>query len=206
MRRLRESWRASSASGCTAHVQESKVQVIVGLKRYGKTPTAHLQELGLLGPDFTVAHGVWLDDDDMQRLADHGASVAHNPGSNMRLGNGIADVAAHAGARSVNVGIGTDGANCSDNLNMYESMRLASMVSKAQGPDNDRWLTTEEILDRRDRRQRPRARLRRQARPHCARLQGRHRVPRPQQRELDAVQRSRSTSWSTPRTARRCTR
>ena len=49
--------------------------------------------------------------------------------------------------RKVNVGIGTDGANCSDNLNMYESMRLASMVSKTQGPDTDRWLTTEEVLD-----------------------------------------------------------
>ena len=51
-----------------SHVQESKAQAIVGLKRYGKTPTAHLQDLGLLGPDFTVGHGVWLDHDDMQRL------------------------------------------------------------------------------------------------------------------------------------------
>jgi 5-methylthioadenosine/S-adenosylhomocysteine deaminase len=48
--------------------------------------------------------------------------------------------------RKVNVAIGTDGANCSDNLNMYESMRLASMASKTQGPDTDRWLTTGEVL------------------------------------------------------------
>ena len=118
---------------------------MVGLKRYGKTQTAHLQDLGLLGPDFTVGHGVWLDHDDMQRLGDHGASVAHNPGSNMRLGNGLADVRGML-ERKVNVGIGTDGANCSDNLNMYESMRLASMVSKMQGPDTDRWLTTGEVF------------------------------------------------------------
>ncbi|HWP17175.1 MAG TPA: amidohydrolase family protein, partial [Xanthobacteraceae bacterium] len=51
-----------------SHVQESKTQVIVGLKRYGKTQTAHLDDLGLLGPNFTVGHGVWLDYDDMQRL------------------------------------------------------------------------------------------------------------------------------------------
>ena len=51
--------------GLHTHVQESKAQVMVGLKRYGKTPTAHLQDLGLLGPDFTVGHGVWLDHDDM---------------------------------------------------------------------------------------------------------------------------------------------
>jgi guanine deaminase len=131
--------------GLHTHVQESKAQVMVGLKRYGKTPTAHLQDLGLLGPDFTVGHGVWLDHDDMQRLGDHGASVAHNPGSNMRLGNGLADVRGML-ARKVNVGIGTDGANCSDNLNMYESMRLASMVSSSQGPDTDQWLTTGEVL------------------------------------------------------------
>src|SRR5881227_1029529 len=128
-----------------SHVLESKAQAIVGLKRYGKTPIAHLQDLGLLGPDFTVGHGVWLDHDDMQRLGDHGSSVAHNPGSNMRLGNGLADVRGML-ERKVNVGIGTDGANCSDNLNMYESMRLASMASKTQGPDTDRWLTTGEVL------------------------------------------------------------
>jgi guanine deaminase len=131
--------------GLHSHVQESKAQVIVGLKRYGKTQTAHLDDLGLLGRDFTVGHGVWLDHDDMQRLGDHGASVAHNPGSNMRLGNGLADVRGML-ERKVNVGIGTDGANCSDNLNMYESMRLASMVSKTQGPDTDRWLTTGEVF------------------------------------------------------------
>ena len=133
------------AVGLHTHVQESKAQVMVGLKRYGKTPTAHLEDLGLLGPDFTVGHGVWLDHDDMRRLGDHGSSVAHNPGSNLRLGNGLADMRAML-ERKVNVGIGTDGANCSDNLNMYESMRLASMVSKCQGPDTDRWLTTGEVL------------------------------------------------------------
>src|SRR5206468_2376165 len=74
----------------------------------------------------------------------HGASVAHNPGSNMRLGNGLGDMRGMR-AHGVNVGIGTDGANCSDNLNMYEAMRLASFASKAQGPDLERWVTTEEV-------------------------------------------------------------
>jgi 5-methylthioadenosine/S-adenosylhomocysteine deaminase len=130
--------------GLHSHVAESKVQAIVGLTRYGKTLTAHLDDLGALGPNFTVAHGVWLDPDDMKRLGDHGASVSHNPGSNMRLGNGLADMRGMLDRR-VNVGIGTDGANCSDNLNMYEAMRLASFVSKAQTPDCERWVTTEEV-------------------------------------------------------------
>ena len=132
--------------GLHSHIQESKTQVIVGLKTYGKTQTAHLQDLGLLGPDFVAAHGVWLDDDDIRRLADHGASVAHNPGSNMLLGNGIPAVKAML-ERRLNVGIGTDGAACCDNQNMYESMRVASYCSKVQGPDTARWLATEEILE-----------------------------------------------------------
>ena len=130
--------------GLHTHVSESKVQAIAGLKKYGKTPTAHMDALGLVGPDFTAAHGVWLDEDDMKRLADRGASVAHNPGSNMRLGSGLADMRRML-ELGVNVGIGTDGANCSDNLNMYEAMRLASLVSKVQGPDWQRWITTREV-------------------------------------------------------------
>jgi guanine deaminase len=130
--------------GLHSHVAESKVQAIAGMRLYGKTLTAHLDELGVLGPHFTVAHGVWLDDDDMARLGGHGASIAHNPGSNMRLGAGLADARAMLDAR-VNLGIGTDGANCSDNQNMYEAMRLASFVSKVQGPEWRRWMTTREV-------------------------------------------------------------
>lgn len=132
-------------AGMHTHVAESKVQAIVGLKLYGKTLTAHLDDLGVLSPRFTVAHGVWLDGDDMKRLGDHGSSVAHNPGSNMRLGNGLADMRGML-ERRVNVGIGTDGANCSDNLNVYEAIRLASLASKGQTPDVERWVTTEEVV------------------------------------------------------------
>lgn len=131
--------------GIHSHVQESKVQVVAGQKLWGMTQTGHLDALGLLGPDFTVAHGVWLDRDDMRRLADRGASVVHNPGSNMRLGSGIADTRSMLNL-GVNLGIGTDGASCSDNQNMYEAMRLASFASKVRGPDTDLWLSTEEVV------------------------------------------------------------
>jgi guanine deaminase len=130
--------------GLHSHVAESKVQAVTGIRLYGLTQTAYLDQLGVLGPHFTVAHGVWLDDDDMARLGDNGASVAHNPGSNMRLGSGLADMRRML-ERGVNVGIGTDGANCSDNLNMYEAMRLASLVSKGRSPDVERWVRTDEV-------------------------------------------------------------
>jgi 5-methylthioadenosine/S-adenosylhomocysteine deaminase len=131
--------------GLHTHVAESKPQVVAGYQRYGTTLAAHMDELGLVSDRFTVAHGVWLDDDDMKRLGDRGASVAHNPGSNMRLGSGLADVRGML-THKVNVAIGTDGASCSDNQNVYEAMRLASLASKVQGPDVEKWITTEEAL------------------------------------------------------------
>ncbi|MCC7425708.1 MAG: amidohydrolase family protein [Alphaproteobacteria bacterium] len=125
------------------HVGESKVQAIAGINRYGRTLVAHMDKLGLIGPDFTAGHAIWLDDEDMRRMAAHGASAAHNPGSNMRLGNGLFNFRRMLDL-GVNVGLGTDAASCGDNLNMYESMRLASMVSKTQGPDPRKWVTVQE--------------------------------------------------------------
>lgn len=128
-----------------SHVAESKTQAVSSFVRYGKTLTHHIDDLGLIGPDFTVAHGVWLDDDDMRRLAAKGASVSHNAGSNMRLGSGIAD-SRRMLELGVNLAIGTDSCNCADNQNMYEAMRYASMVSNVRTPDFRRWLTTPEII------------------------------------------------------------
>ncbi len=130
--------------GLHSHVGESKVQALVGIKQYGKTLVQHMDSLGLVGPDFVAAHAIWLDDDDLKILRDRGASMAHNPGSNMRLGNGMFRFR-RARDVGVNVGIGTDGANCSDNQNMYEAMRYASMLSKVQTPDPRHWAGVEEI-------------------------------------------------------------
>lgn len=127
-----------------SHVAESKVQAVYARQRYGRSIVAHLAELGLIGPRFTVAHGVWLVDEEMRILGERGASVAHNPGSNMRIGSGLADVRRML-ERGINVGIGTDGANCADHQNMYEAMRLASLVSKVQGPVTREWLSTDEV-------------------------------------------------------------
>jgi len=133
-------------AGFHTHLGESKIQAVSALTRYGASLTHHLDTLGILGPNFTAAHAVWLDGDDIKRLADHDASVAHNPGSNMRLGSGIAP-ARRMLAAGVHLGIGTDGANCSDNLNMFEAMRLASLASHVRGPDFRQWLATREVLE-----------------------------------------------------------
>jgi guanine deaminase len=131
--------------GIHSHVAESKVQVIAGYQRYGMSLAAHMDRLGLVNERFNrgarrVARS--------RRHAAAGRSRCLG-GAQSRLqhaaGNGLADVRGMLD-RTVNVGVGTDGASCSDNLNMYEAMRLASLGSKSQGPDVERWLTTEEAL------------------------------------------------------------
>lgn len=128
-----------------SHIGEAKYQVVAAEARYGKSMLAHVDDLGLLGPHFSVAHGIWLDDDDLKRLADKGASISHNPGSNMRLGSGIAD-SRRMLELGVNLAIGTDGPASADNQNMYEAMRAAAQVSYVRQPDHRKWLTAPEIV------------------------------------------------------------
>jgi 5-methylthioadenosine/S-adenosylhomocysteine deaminase len=88
---------------------------------------------------------VWLTDDDRARLADRGASVSHNPGSNLKLGSGIADIRRMLD-RGINLAIGTDGSSASDNLNVFEAMRLASYLSRVQDHPVDRWINPLEVI------------------------------------------------------------
>ena len=137
---------AEHGAGIHTHVAESKVQAVAGRLKFGKTLAAHLDDLGIIGPDFTAAHAVWVDDDDLALLADRGATVAHNPTSNMRLGVGLARVEAMRRG-GLAVGLGTDTSTCSDALNLFEAMRLAVYASRVQSPDPDRWLGAEDALE-----------------------------------------------------------
>jgi guanine deaminase len=131
--------------GVQMHVAESRLQAAVAPKIYGTSLVGHLGELGLLNHKFCVAHGVWLSDEDRRRLADAGASVSHNPGSNLKLGSGIADMRRMLEA-GINVAIGTDGTASSDNLNVFEAMRLASYVSRVKDHPPARWVSAREAL------------------------------------------------------------
>jgi guanine deaminase len=127
------------------HLAESAVQRAAALRQYGVTLTAHLERMDLLGPAFSGAHAIWIDDAEIELIARHGGSLAHNPGSNLRLGNGIADMR-RAIAGGVTVGVGTDGSSSSDNQNMFEATRLAAYVSRVfdRGPED--WIGSAEAL------------------------------------------------------------
>jgi guanine deaminase len=131
--------------GLHTHLSESKVQAIAAQRRWGKTAVERLAELGVLGPGFVGAHGVWLTDDDIRRLGDAGAVIAHNPASNLRLGNGIAAVREMLD-RGLTVGLGSDGSMSSDNQNLFEAMRLAGLIGNIRFPHlTDRWVSAGEV-------------------------------------------------------------
>jgi 5-methylthioadenosine/S-adenosylhomocysteine deaminase len=98
------------------HLAETKTQALIALRKCGRTLTAHIEALGMLGPHFSAAHANWLDHDDLGRLSDNGAAIVHAPVSNMRFGSGLAHLRP-ALERGINIGIATDVANSSDQLN-----------------------------------------------------------------------------------------
>jgi guanine deaminase len=127
------------------HLAETQMQQVAARHRYGTTLTAHLGGLGLLSSRFSGAHGVWLSPDETDLLAAHGAGIVHNPLSNLRLGSGTAPVRALADA-GVTLGVGTDASNTSDGQNMFEALRLAATLSRAQAQPPERWITAPEAF------------------------------------------------------------
>ncbi|MEA2424383.1 MAG: 5-methylthioadenosine/S-adenosylhomocysteine deaminase [Thermoleophilaceae bacterium] len=122
------------------HVQEARTQAVTARRRHGRSFVDVLGERGLLGPEATLVHAVWLDDRDRQLMAESGTSVAHCPYSNLRLGDGIANVPALLRA-GVTVGIGTDGRGCDETLDMLEVTRLTGLLHKVHGLAPEDWLS-----------------------------------------------------------------
>ncbi len=118
----------------TIHVSETMAEIGQITERYGKSPVVLLDDIGFLGGDVIIAHGVWLDSRDIQILAREGVTVAHNPGSNMKLASGVMPLQKLLNA-GVNVGLGTDGAASNNNLDMLDEMKLAALLHKVHNLD-----------------------------------------------------------------------
>ena len=93
----------------------------------GLTNIEYLASLQLASPQLCAAHCVWVDEREQQLLADHDVKVMHCPGSNLKLGSGIAPVP-EMRARGITVSLGADGAACNNRLDMFEEMRLAAVL------------------------------------------------------------------------------
>jgi cytosine/adenosine deaminase-related metal-dependent hydrolase len=131
--------------GIHTHLLETIVERWGGGKLYKGGIVRRIDKLGLLSPRLSVAHGVWLDAQEMDILARSGASVVHNPASNLKLGSGIAPVTKLI-QRGVNVALGTDGGDTSDSYSIFEQMRLAAFLSRLNNQNPDHWLTALDVL------------------------------------------------------------
>ena len=103
-------------------------------KQYGVTPARLLADLKLFDCPVIAAHCVHLSAEDISILAENNVRVSHNPGSNLKLGSGIAPLTALLAA-GVTTGLGTDGASSNNNLDLWEEMRLASLIPKGTTQD-----------------------------------------------------------------------
>jgi len=90
---------------------------------------------GVLSPRFVGAHGVWLDDDELQLMRRADAALVHCPGSNLKLGSGVADVRAWRRA-GVRCGLGSDGAACNNRLDTFSEMGLAAGLARIRHRDD----------------------------------------------------------------------
>jgi len=110
------------------HASESRDEIaIVKQMSGGLSNLEYLASVRLTSPHLCAAHCVWVDDREQQLLADRDVKVLHCPGSNLKLGSGIAPVA-EMRARGITVSLGADGAACNNRLDMFEEMRLAAVL------------------------------------------------------------------------------
>ena len=113
-----------------AHLSETKREVDDCVAQHGMRPTAYLDRIGFLAKDVIVAHGCWLDPTEIEILARTGTKVAHCPTSNMKLATGQAMPYAAMKEAGVVMGLGTDGAASNNNLDLFEAMKIATLLQK----------------------------------------------------------------------------
>ena len=116
------------------HAAENAGEVDTVLGAHGARPVELLERLGLLGPRTVLAHAVHLDDHELAAVVATGTAVAHCPASNLKLGSGIARVPELVG-HGATLGLGTDGAASSNDLDLFTAMRLAALVHKGVSGD-----------------------------------------------------------------------
>ena len=132
-----------------AHMLETRTQRMLASEQPrfgGRSLVAYTAELGLLNERTNVIHAIWVDDRDLDLIADAGSVIAHNPVSNLRLGSGIMPFRAIRD-RGIPVALGSDEAICGDTAEMWGVVKMAGLIHNVTGLDSDRWPTAQEVLD-----------------------------------------------------------
>ena len=133
---LEEVGALSSSRGVIVHTHASEQQAEIAIveRQTGKRNIEYFEAIGLASERLCVAHCVWVDEREQDILASRQVKVLHCPGSNLKLGSGIAPIA-ELRRRGISVSLGADGAACNNRLDMFEEMRLAAVLQSVRlGP------------------------------------------------------------------------
>ena len=130
--------------GNHTHLLEARTQWAMAEARDPRGFVAYLADCGLAGPLSTFAHFVWCSDNDIEALLEAGATVVHNPSSNLVIGSGIQPLIKLVEA-GVPVALGSDGLNAGHAV-MFEKARLAALLNRVTEPDSDRWIQAGPVL------------------------------------------------------------
>jgi 5-methylthioadenosine/S-adenosylhomocysteine deaminase len=121
-------------AGIHIHVAETRVEVDMNLESRGNRHIEWLAEMGVLGPDMQLVHSIWLDDNEIDLIAEHGAIVVHCPVSNMYLASGVARVPEML-QRGITVALGTDGPGSNNSQDMLETLKTTALLHKVHTLD-----------------------------------------------------------------------
>jgi 5-methylthioadenosine/S-adenosylhomocysteine deaminase len=128
------------------HILETKTQCVTGPEFHGKSLIRYMHDLGLLRAGTTIAHSIWVTDEDIELMGDAGCSIVHNVISNQKLGAGIAPMRKLLDA-GVNVALGSDGICSNDTPRMFDVMHAAGLLHSISSPDYDTWVSASEVLE-----------------------------------------------------------
>ncbi len=117
------------------HLSETEPEVIECLAAHGERPARYLDRVGLLTPRTVLAHGVWVDDDELELIAERGAVVVTNPVANLKLAVGGVFPYPQARAAGVQVGLGTDGPGSNNSLDLFADMKVLALLQKHAAGD-----------------------------------------------------------------------
>ena len=114
------------------HLLETPYQAEYARRRTGQSALEYIQKFGLLGPQLTIGHGVWMTEDDADLLAESGGCLCHNCSSNLRLKSGKADLSSFL-SKNIPIALGIDEAGINDDRDMLQEIRLAYTLHRRPG-------------------------------------------------------------------------
>ncbi len=127
------------------HILETRLQRVLGQEKFGGSIIQYAKRQGVLSERAVVIHSIWVDQDDIEAMAESGCSVIHNPISNLKIGSGIMPFRRLLDA-GINMGLGIDEVPVDDGCNLWTVGKTAGLIHKIADPDYTQWPKDHEIL------------------------------------------------------------